>query len=50
MLWHGLFKHLCDSNHEISQMQQEEKEQHESRNSLHVDGNIKISKNSGLAN
>jgi len=25
----GLFMHLCDSNHEIAQMQQEEKQQHQ---------------------
>jgi len=38
-LWHffskdnksgnGLFMHFCDSNHEITQMQQEEKEYHQ---------------------
>jgi len=26
---HGLFMHFCDTNHEVTRMQQEEKQQHQ---------------------
>jgi len=49
--WYGLFMHLYDSNHEITQMQQDEKRiTSKRRNELRADENIKIWKTSGLAN
>jgi len=29
LVWYGVFMHFCDSNHEITRMQQEEIQQHQ---------------------
>jgi len=43
-------QHFCDSKHEVTRVQQEEKQQHQrSENNFYVDNNTKTSEASGFA-